>query len=321
MTFFADAVAGLTASPKWISPKYFYDARGSHYFDLICKLDEYYPYRTEMALLPRVAKELDHHLPSRVVIVEFGAGSLHKVRPLLASSRAIQGFIPIDISAEHLTNAGKSLQKDFPNVEIRPATGDFTQPLDLPQLNVDSQASNRALPRLGFFPGSTIGNFSPANARSFLLNARHSLGPNSLFLLGVDTQQDVVTLERAYNDTQGITAAFNKNLLVRMNRELNTNFEPNNFTHRAYFNQPLGRIEMHLISDKMQQIQLGTHTISLAQGESIHTENSYKYTPTKLQELVESAGWTISHKWQSPDGAFSEVLLRHTRAAAATVAA
>lgn len=321
MTFYEDAVAGLTASPKWISPKYFYDAPGSHYFDLICKLDEYYPYRTEMTLLPQVAKELDSRIPTQVVIVEFGAGSLHKIRPLLTHSRAIQGFIPIDISAEHLTNAGKALQKDFPNLEIRPAVGDFTQPLDLPTLNVDKQTSSRALPRLGFFPGSTIGNFSPANARSFLVNARRSLGPNSLFLLGVDTQQDVVTLERAYNDSQGVTAAFNKNLLVRMNRELNTDFELDNFTHRAYFNQALGRIEMHLISDKDQQVRLGSKIISLAHGESIHTENSYKYTPRKLQELVESAGWTISYQWQSPDGAFSEVLLRHTRAAAATVAA
>lgn len=313
MAFYEDALAGLTASPKWLSPKYFYDARGSHYFDLICKLDEYYPYRTEMALLPTVASELDAWLPEQVVIVEFGAGSLHKIRPLLKASRAIRGFIPIDISAEHLQTAGDNLQQEFPELAVSPAVGDFTQPIELPRLAVDRDAANGQVPRLGFFPGSTIGNFTPDEARQFLINARESLGNDSAFLLGVDTQQDTDTLERAYNDRDGVTADFNKNVLVRMNRELNTNFELEHFTHRAHYNAEHGRIEMHLISNTPQQVRIGPHTIRFAQGESIHTENSYKYTPERLDDLVTSAGWSIAHLWRSPDHAFSEVLLRPTQ--------
>lgn len=308
MSFFEDTLTGLQASPKWLPPKYFYDTRGSHYFDLICQLDEYYPYRTEMALLPKVAAELDAWLPEAVVIVEFGAGSLHKIRPLLQQSQAIKGFIPIDISADHLKHAENLLQREFQNLEVRSAVGDFTQPITLPSLNVDRE--HDALPRLGFFPGSTIGNFTPEEAESFLINARHSLGPDSLFLLGVDTQQDPVVLERAYNDPQGVTAEFNKNLLTRMNRELNTDFDTQHFTHRAHYNHALGRIEMHLFSETPQRIHLGPHVIQFAQGESIHTENSYKYTAAKLKALVSAAGWSIAHQWQSNDGAFSEVLLR-----------
>ena len=310
MSFFEDALTGLTASPKWLAPKYFYDEQGSHYFDLICQLDEYYPYRTEMAFLPQVAKELDAWLPEAVVIVEFGAGSLHKIRPLLQLSRAIKGFIPIDISADHLKHAESRLQGEFPDLEVRSAVGDFTQPIALPRLRVDSASG---LPRLGFFPGSTIGNFTPEEAEHFLINARHSLGPNSLFLLGVDTQQDPVILERAYNDSKGITAKFNKNILQRMNRELDTDFEPQHFTHRAHYNHAAGRIEMHLISETPQCIRLGPHHVRFARGETIHTENSYKYTDEKLAALVSAAGWRIIYQWQSADGAFREVLLQPTR--------
>ena len=307
MSFFEDALTGLTASPKWLPPKYFYDAQGSHYFDLICQLEAYYPYRTEMALLPQVAEELDTWLPEAVIIVEFGAGSLHKVRPLLQRSRAIKGFVPIDISADHLRRAKNLLQREFPNLKVQSAVGDFTQPITLPALQVDR---HETVPRLGFFPGSTIGNFTPAEAERFLINARHSLGPESLFLLGVDTQQDPVVLERAYNDPQGVTAQFNKNLLIRMNRELNTDFNIQQFTHRAHYNHALGRIEMHLISQVAQRIHLGHQDIQFAQGESIHTENSYKYTAGKLAALVSAAGWSIVHQWKSGDGAFSEVLLQ-----------
>ncbi len=308
MSFYQDAVTGLNSQPKWLSPKYFYDARGSHYFDLICKLDEYYPYRTEMALLPTVAEELDQWLPKQVVIVEFGAGSLHKIRPLLSTSQAIRGFIPIDISAEHLHNAGATLQQEFAQLEVKPAVGDFTQTLQLPHLELEKD--NQRIPKLGFFPGSTLGNFNPDEAREFLRNARQSLGPDSMFLLGVDTQQDIATRERAYNDAKGVTASFNKNILVRMNRELSTNFKLDQFSHRAIFNRQHSRIEMHLVSDIEQQVTLGDKQIRFARGESIHTENSYKYTPATLAALVESAGWQLQHTWQAPNAAFSEVLLR-----------
>lgn len=322
MTFFEDVLQGLTSQPKSLPPKYFYDARGSHYFDLICKLDEYYPYRTEMALLPEVAKDLDAYLPEAVAMVEFGAGSLHKVRPLLQHTHAIQAFVPIDISAAHLKNAEVELRKAFPDTEVRSLAADFTRSFTLPQLGADatfaSQANAQRLPRLGFFPGSTIGNFTPEEAQSFLTNARQSLGQDSYFLLGVDTQQNEDKLHHAYNDAQGVTAEFNKNLLLRMNRELCTNFAPEHFTHRAHFNPEQSRIEMHLISNLPQSVRLGHHQINFAQGESIHTENSYKYTTERIKSLVEAAGWRIVHQWRANDDAFSEVLLRPIDAKNAT---
>lgn len=308
--FLADALAGLTSEQKELSPKYFYDARGSHYFDLICKLDEYYPYRTEMALLPKVAQALVEFLPPRVCCVEFGAGSLHKIRPLLEHCSAIEGFIPIDISKDHLQTAGDKLATEFPDLCVVPRAGDFTQVITLVSESADQKhADVLSLPRLGFFPGSTIGNFTPQDATAFLKNARTTLGTKSYFLLGVDTQQDPDALYHAYNDSEQVTAEFNKNVLVRMNRELNATFDLDTFEHEARFNPAQGRIEMHLISRIGQQVQVGDETIFFAQGESIHTENSYKYTPERIKALVESAGWRIEHRWEAEDGSFSEVLL------------
>lgn len=308
--FLSDALEGLKAPIKTLPAKYFYDAQGSHYFDLICKLDEYYPYRSEMALLPKVAKALDDLIPAQVCCVEFGAGSLHKIRPLLAHCSAIRGFIPIDISHQHLQNAGNKLTDEFPALHIVPKAGDFTQPITLVSDAEDVKHSGiLSLPKLGFFPGSTIGNFNPQQAAEFLENAKVTLGTHSYLLLGVDTQQNPQALFDAYNDSQGITAQFNKNLLVRMNRELNANFDPATFTHDAHFNAQESRIEMHLISQVEQTVQIGGVPIHFAKGESIHTENSYKYTPTRIQTLVESAGWQIKHVWETADGAFSEVLL------------
>lgn len=315
--FLADALAGLQAQPKALSPKYFYDARGSHYFDLICKLDEYYPYRTEMALLPKVAKQLAEFLPEDVCCVEFGAGSLHKIRPLLEHCKAIKGFIPIDISREHLNAAGDKLAEEFPQISIVPRAGDFTQPIALVGDSAALKDSRvLSLPRLGFFPGSTIGNFTPEDAKAFLKNARTTLGADSYFLLGVDTQQDRQALHHAYNDQPGVTAEFNKNVLVRINRELKADFDVDRFTHEARFNQAENRIEMHLVSDQEQQVQVADQVIHFEKGETIHTENSYKYTPERIDALVASAGWQVKHRWAPTDGSFSEVLLVPADAAA-----
>ncbi|MCC5880965.1 MAG: L-histidine N(alpha)-methyltransferase [Idiomarina sp.] len=308
--FLADAMAGLQAQPKALSPKYFYDARGSHFFDLICKLDEYYPYRTEMTLLPEVAKELAGFLPDKICCVEFGAGSLHKIRPLLQHCDAIHGFIPIDISHDHLKTAGDKLAEAFPHLSVVPKAGDFTQPIALVSDSAElSNSDVLSLPRLGFFPGSTIGNFTPQEAIRFLKNARKTLGSQSYFLLGVDTQQDREALHNAYNDQEGVTADFNKNILLRMNRELKANFDLDTFTHEARFNESESRIEMHLVSRSAQEIRIAGEVIKFSQGESIHTENSYKYTPERIIALVESAGWQVVHRWTPADGSFSEVLL------------
>lgn len=308
--FLADAMAGLQAQPKALSPKYFYDARGSHFFDLICKLNEYYPYRTEMTLLPEVAKELAGFLPDKVCCVEFGAGSLHKIRPLLQHCGAIHGFIPIDISHDHLKTAGDKLAEEFPHLSVVPKAGDFTQPIALVSDSTElSNSDVLSLPRLGFFPGSTIGNLTPQEAVKFLKNARKTLGSQSYFLLGVDTQQDREALHNAYNDREGVTAEFNKNILVRMNRELKANFDVDTFMHEARFNESASRIEMHLVSRSAQEVRIAGEVIKFSQGESIHTENSYKYTPERINALVESAGWQVVHRWAPADGSFSEVLL------------
>lgn len=298
--FLRDALDGLLSTPKTLAPKYFYDARGSHYFDLICKLDEYYPYRTEMTLLPQVAAELDEWLAPQTCVVEFGAGSLHKIRPLLEYSQKITNFIPIDISAEHLHNAGTQLAADFPQITVTPVAGDFTSVVELPDISG---------PRLGFFPGSTIGNFTPDDAINFLRSARQTLGDNACFLLGVDTQQDLNALHHAYNDSQGVTAEFNKNILLRMNRELGASFELNNFSHEALFNPDEQRIEMHLRSLREHCVTIGGHNIHFQRNESIHTENSYKYTQERLNNLLHKAGWTSRHWWFAPGRAFAEVLL------------
>ena len=308
--FLADALTGLSAPLKTIPAKYFYDARGSHYFDLICQLDEYYLYRSEMELLPKVAKAMADFIPAQVCCVEFGAGSLHKIRPLLQHCEAIRGFIPIDISHQHLQNAGDKLAAEFPALHIIPKAGDFSQPMTLlSEAEVPAHSEMLSLPRLGFFPGSTIGNFTPEQAVEFLQNAKTTLGIDSHLLLGVDTQQDPQALFAAYNDAQNITAEFNKNLLVRMNRELKADFDPTTFTHMAKFNAQESRIEMYLVSQVEQKVELAGESIYFAAGERIHTESSYKYTPQRLHGLVEASGWQIKHLWETDDSAFSVVLL------------
>lgn len=300
---YSHALEGLTARKKALSPKYLYDARGSHYFDLICKLPEYYPYRHEFSLLPEIGRSIDKWLKEDVCVVEFGAGSLHKIRPLLKSSSYIKSFVPVDISAEHLQSAGDKLQKEFPNVHIQPFAGDFTQPLKLPA---------NYLPLMGFFPGSTIGNFSPDEARQFLQNAQTTLkGSGAMMLLGIDTQTDEDALHKAYNDESNVTASFNKNILVRMNREIGANFQTKKFTHKAHFNHSEGRIEMHLYSDEEQEVVIGDTTIHFAKGESIHTENSYKYSPARIDELLQDTGWKEVTKWQSENAAFTELLIQY----------
>lgn len=306
--FLHDVLSGLRLQQKTLSPKYFYDAQGSKYFDQICQLDEYYPYRTELSLLPEVARELQKYFAARDVdrikLVEFGAGSLHKVQPVLDSLTAVREFTAIDISGDHLQEASAELAQLHPNLRIKAVQGDFTKAM---QLDLSD-----ATP-LGFFPGSTIGNFDPDDALDFLRNARSTLGAGSYMLLGVDTKKDRSTLESAYNDSAGVTARFNKNLLTRINRELGANFDVDAFEHVAHYNDEEGRIEMHLRSRNAQTVSVAGESFAFAEGETIHTENSYKYHPDEFKTLTEEAGWQRECLWLADGGIFAITLLYNAR--------
>ncbi|GGF72129.1 dimethylhistidine N-methyltransferase [Azorhizobium oxalatiphilum] len=301
--FASDLAAGLSSRPKRLAPKYFYDAAGSALFEDITALPEYYPTRTEMQILRERAGEIGALVPQDAVLVEFGSGSSAKVRLLLEEMPQLAAYVPVDISGDFLEEAAQALRAEVPGLPVLPVAADFTQAFDLPQ-------DVRDLPRIGFFPGSTIGNFDPDAARDFLGNALHTLGPGSRLIVGVDLVKDPRLLNAAYNDAAGVTARFNLNLLTRANRELGTDFDPDAFAHRAFFNAPSSRIEMHLVSRSPQAIHLGGRTFPFAAGESLHTESSYKYTPASFAALARSAGWTPEALWTDRDRLFSVHVLR-----------
>lgn len=303
--FLNDVLTGLSHCQKTLPPKYFYDEQGSRYFDAICELDEYYPYRTELSLLPRVATDLAGLWKEPLNVVEFGAGALKKIRPLLESIRTIECFTPIDIADGFLQTQSAALQKEFPNLAIQPIIADFTETVQLPKRSPEC--------RLGFFPGSTIGNFSPVEARQFLCNVSETLGPRGYLLIGVDTKKSPNVLHLAYNDSQQLTAAFNKNLLTRINRELNANFVIDQFEHYAFYNTTLGCVEMHLVSRRNQQVTIDNLSFPFAAGESIHTESSFKYSVDEFRSLARSAHWRTDRSWISEDGYFSLHLLQSMR--------
>lgn len=301
-SFFRDVIAGLSRPDKMLHPKYFYDQQGSEYFDQICALDEYYPFLAELKLLPRVAGELVSVLNQDYAMIEFGAGSLQKVKPLLDCIRGIRSFTPIDISGEHLRTACGELQEEYPEISVEPIVADFSKPVKLPESEYQ---------RLGFFPGSTIGNFSPDEARTFLLGAAETLGRTSYMLIGVDTKKSPRVLHAAYNDGNGVTAKFNRNILQRINRELNADFDLEAFEHYAFYNPTESRVEMHLISVRDQTAKIRDVAISFREGESIHTESSYKYTTSEFTTLAQSAGWQLERQWLAPEDLFATYLLRH----------
>jgi dimethylhistidine N-methyltransferase len=296
--FARDLVAALSTRPRSISPKYFYDAQGSQLFDRICELPEYYPTRTELLILERHAAEFASLAGPGAEIVEFGAGSLRKVRLLLQAFEAPARYVPIDISGEHLAGAAKALRAEFPGLDVQPLVADYTQQFVLPE------SPPSAGKRIGFFPGSTIGNFTPEDALAFLQQAAHVLQGGAL-LLGADLVKDPQLLHAAYNDAQGVTAAFNLNLLARANRELGARFEVDQFAHYAFYNAPLQRIEMHLVSRERQSVLLGGQRYAFDEGESLHTENSYKFTVDGLRALARRAGFRPGPVWTDPQRLFS----------------
>jgi len=294
--FERDFRAALAQRPHRISPKYFYDAEGSRLFDRICELPEYYPTRTELAILQESVGAMAALAGPGAEIVEFGAGSLRKVRLLLQAFEAPARYLPIDISGEHLRDAATILHKEFAGLEVQPVVADYTGALQLPPAGPGK--------RIGFFPGSTIGNFTPEEALAFLGGAAEQLRGGAL-LLGVDLVKDPQLLHAAYNDAEGVTAAFNLNLLVRANRELGANFVPARFAHYAFYNVPLQRIEMHLVSRARQAVTLAGEGFVLDEGETLHTENSYKFTMMGVRTLAQRAGFRPGPVWTDTDNLFS----------------
>ena len=291
--FARDLIAALSTPPHSISPKYFYDAPGSQLFDRICDLPEYYPTRTELGILTRHAAEMTALMGPAAELVEFGAGSLHKVRLLLDAMDAPAGYVPIDISGDHLADAVSTLAHDYPLLHIQPLVADYTAALILP---AKRQGVGR---RIGFFPGSTIGNFAPDEALRFLRMAAGVLQGGAL-LLGADLIKDPAILHAAYSDAQGVTAAFNLNVLARANRELGADFDLTQFAHSAFYNPPHQRIEMHLMALQHQLVRVCGRSFSLPEGFSLHTENSHKFTLDGLQTLAVQAGFTPGPVWTDP---------------------
>jgi len=296
--FLGAVLDGLGRSRKTLPCKYFYDAYGSRLFDRICTLDEYYVTRTELALLREIAPAIAGRAGPGAGLVEFGSGSSVKVRLLLDALAAPAAYVPVDISREHLLISARGLAADYPDLTVVPVCADYMQPFALPDLD-------GAAARLGFFPGSTIGNFDPAAAVPFLTGLREALGPGSALVVGADLAKDPAVLCAAYDDAEGVTAAFNLNLLRRINRELGADFDLSGFAHEARWNAAASRIEMHLVSRRVQAVTVAGRRFAFAAGESIHTENSYKYTIDGFQGLAARAGWTPVDAWADPDRLFS----------------
>ncbi len=297
--FEADVIEGLRATPKRIPAKYFYDAAGSQLFERITELPEYYPTRCELGILRDHAAEIANLISEDAALVEFGSGSTRKVRILLRAARGLGCYVPVDISGEMLQREAAELRRDFPGLNVLPLVADFCFPFELPS------EAKIAPARIGFFPGSTIGNFEPHQAAEFLRHAGRMLGPLAGLIVGVDQIKPVTVLNAAYNDAAGVTAQFNLNLLTRINRELGGTFKLDCFEHHAFYNRERQRIEMHLASLKQQTVKVAGETFDFHAGETIHTENSYKHSVASLSALARSVGWQPAGAWSDDRNYFS----------------
>jgi dimethylhistidine N-methyltransferase len=298
----AAVLDGLSQRQKSIQPKFFYDRRGSELFDAITELPEYYPARTEIGILQRHGAEMAELLGRGVLLVELGSGSSLKIRVLLEALKPAV-YLAVDISKEHLLASTRDLARRFPDLDVHAACADYAVPFDLP---VNEEGRNTA----AFFPGSSIGNFEPVAARGFLERVGAMVQPGGKLLIGVDLIKAPAILEAAYNDAQGVTADFNLNLLRRINRELNADFDLSAFRHHAFFNQDESRVEMHLVSTRKQSVSLQGERFEFGDDESIHTENSYKYSVAGFHALAADAGFEAERVWTDPQQLFSVHCLR-----------
>ena len=299
-----EALEGLTAPKKTLPCKYFYDARGSALFDRICELEEYYPTRTELSIMQSHGAEMGAALGTGCLLIEYGSGSSLKTRILLDHLEEPAGYVPVDISREHLLRSAEAISQRHPELEVMPICADFTQPFRVPT------PKNGADHRAAYFPGSTIGNFAREAARKLLRQIAEQCGAGGGLLIGVDLRKERSVLEAAYNDAAGVTAEFNLNLLRRLNRELGADFQLDAFEHRAHWNDAAGRVEMHLVSQEAQVVRIDGERIGFAAGETIHTENSHKYGLDEFAALAAEADFTVARVWTDERELFSVQHLR-----------
>jgi L-histidine Nalpha-methyltransferase len=301
--FRADVLKGMRARHKELPCKYFYDETGSALFEQITNLEEYYLTRTELAIMHRHAREMATLLGPRCLLVEYGSGSSLKTRLLLERMREPSAYIPVDVSEEFLHSSAEALSQEFPELEVIPLCADFTRPFNLPMPTLPAKR------RVVYFPGSTIGNFEPDETLALLRQTAILCGRGGGLLLGADLRKDPRIIEAAYNDLQGVTAAFNRNILVHINRELGANFAVEQFAHRAFYNSSAGRIEMHLVSLQGQTVHIGDAEFHLAEGESIRTEYSHKYGFGDLVHLATRSGFEVQRLWTDEKKYFSVLYL------------
>jgi dimethylhistidine N-methyltransferase len=316
-SFRDEVLRGLASRPRSIPPKFFYDEQGSRLFQEICELPEYYLTRTEIGILRANAGEMAEIIGPGRLLIEFGSGSSEKVRLLLDALRPA-AYMPLDISREHLWNASRMLAAECPDVAVHAVCTDYTQDMALPYDSFDNPAEDQiGLRKLAFFPGSSIGNFDPEGALAFMHRVSRLVQPDGGLLIGVDLKKDPRLLHAAYNDDRGVTAAFNLNLLARMNRELEADFDIAAFRHHAFYDESLGKIEMHLESLRDQTVTVAGEQFRFQQGEGMHTENSYKYRLEEFQALAARAGFSLVKVWTDPGRLFSVHYLGVRRRSAA----
>lgn len=295
---------GLGQLPKRLPTSYLYDERGSALFDAICDLPEYYLTRTELSIMRTHVDEMAAQLGPKIVLVEYGSGSSIKTRMLLDALTEPSAYVPVDISAQHLERTAAALRTEYPGLHVAPVAADFTRPFAIPTSAVG--------PRVAYFPGSTIGNFEPPAATALLRQLAEQIGHDGRVLIGFDLRKSKTILEPAYDDAAGVTAAFNLNLLARIRRELDADFDVERFSHRAWFDEEHGRIEMNLISEHDQVVRVGNRRFGFMRGEVIITEYSHKYTPAGFAALARPAGLVVRRLWTDPAGWFAVALLART---------
>lgn len=305
-----EILEGLRGTQKTLPSKYFYDEEGSRLFERITRLEEYYPTRTELGILEERLPEIARRIGENAILIELGSGSSRKTRMLLDELPELAGYVPVDISGEYLAKVTEILDREYPDLMILPVSADYTRPMELPELR------KGGCRYVFFYPGSTIGNFEPPQARDFMQSLSRVLKPGEGMLIGVDLQpgpkKPKSVIEAAYDDREGVTAAFNKNILVRINRELQGDFDPEAFDHRAFYNSEENRMEMHLVSRKDQRVTVAGETFVLRKGETIHTENSYKYSLEGFAALVRP--WFETEQvWTDRRDYFSVHYLKRTR--------
>ena len=298
-----EVLQGLNDSYKTIPCKYLYDEKGSELFDQICELEEYYPTRTELRIMENHIDEILSYVPKNSLLIELGSGSSLKTRLLLDNHPKLAGYIPVDISEEFLLDTVEQLRSGYPKIPILPMVADYTHPFEITDLDLPHDHV------VVYFPGSTIGNFLPSRAETFLRQINSICENDGGLLIGVDLKKNPEVLEKAYNDSKGVTSAFNKNILVRINRELEADFNIDHFRHEAVYNRALGRVEMHLVSLEDQDVRISDELIHFDEGESIHTENSYKYEISGFSEMARNAGFETQKVWTDKNGYFGVLYL------------